>query len=57
MYIKYLKIRNRVKRRIKWLLFIICNKKLVSYNWYLSVQPRLEDILGKILSLKSEKKH
>ena len=57
MYIKYLKIRNRVKRRINWLLFIICNKKLVSYNWYLSVQPRLEDILGKILSLKSEKKH
>ena len=34
---------------------MIRNKKLVSYNRYISFQPRLEDILGKVLNLKGVK--
>ena len=50
--IKYLKIISKIKKRLKWLLYMIRNKKLVSYNRYISFQPRLEDILGKVLKMK-----
>ena len=53
--IKYLKIESKIKKRLKWLLYMIRNKKLVSYYRYISFQPRLEDILGKVLNLKGVK--